>query len=265
MPNCKWESFKNSDSLEVVTYDWQNDVYEIIKEPISPRRIRVITGGIPQWHLKNIRMAAEKESVATGDGSLSEALCLGNNFVYEVTPHKERLAQDVQELYGPGSIMRQNVRSIDISKVWAFRRTQPKCNQIAQNYNAWPKIVNFIDTLLLTSRHAQYPLSLRSSFIPYNQVIFASLGAICNLRIHSDTGESEHSDLQDSTFETEIVSPGLYSLVRKPKNPHPFNSAPATLQKQNTSYFQKITNLFLNFCSLANGKIVVFQNLAKGT
>jgi hypothetical protein len=62
----------------------------------STKKMCVVVGAVPYDDISLLWMASEKESLATGDQSLSEAVSANKCFAYEVLVHKKRLSEDVE-------------------------------------------------------------------------------------------------------------------------------------------------------------------------
>lgn len=210
------------DDYRIREYDWVEDVYT---EKGNHSSITVIRGLLPYPHMKKICMAAQKETVATGDGSLALAISASTNFVYERLEHKRKLGSALLEEYGGHNrpIFYPEIPP-DFVDIWGKRNLEEfeAVNQrIIQTKDAALTVIPFIDRFLKESREAIYPIDYpdKDEDLPYDQVVFVSTFKLCSLQIRGDTGESDLLMFQDSTFEIRGAYPGKYTLIRRKKYP----------------------------------------------
>lgn len=91
---------KNMGIHELEFIDFESQYREIFKYSESAlgekkKKVKVIVGKVPYRDVKLLLRASEKESLATGDQSLSEAISAGKHFYYETLDHKKNLKNEL--------------------------------------------------------------------------------------------------------------------------------------------------------------------------
>lgn len=140
---------------------------------ISPnkRTILVLTGSFSLAEVKTFLMASEKETIATGDQSLSEALSANKLFFYETRVHKKEVAQTLHALYGedcsflesdsPSDLPRRMVAYFSKNLSDEYKRVSHTNRQLCLHTNCQATIVEKITTLF-EQCHSQeeFPLTV---------------------------------------------------------------------------------------------------------
>ncbi|MDF2550105.1 MAG: hypothetical protein K0S07_1172 [Chlamydiales bacterium] len=88
--------------LEIVSYDKEKGTIEektYQLEGEGTKKVRIICGPVAHQDIFPLLLASEKESLATGDQSFSEAISANKNFVYETLSHKRSLGESIDQLY----------------------------------------------------------------------------------------------------------------------------------------------------------------------
>lgn len=188
----------------------------------NERRILLVTGSFDfsaiEWFLK----ASEKETIATGDQSVSLALSAGKCVVYEARTHKQHFAQELQEIFGEGVrfdvAQNQAYDSLNKEKcIMYFRRHQADgyhelndtTRRICIERDCRRPFIHIVEEVLeAAQRQEEWPLVLPSTRplsseqeIPFNIPIVMTTDQYDQLRINSSTNRSPF--LPDSLVESE--------------------------------------------------------------
>jgi hypothetical protein len=95
------EKFTNVASITIKTWDPQRPLIEktIEKNKKLKKTLTLIGGCFTYQDLKTLLMASEKETILTGDQSISEGISANKSFVYETLLHKQLFVDDLNQIY----------------------------------------------------------------------------------------------------------------------------------------------------------------------
>ena len=211
----------------------KSEVAVVEVNPSNGFSVTIIHGLIEYRSLKKVILAAEKETITTGDQSLSEAISCNKSWLYEIRDHKRDLADALADIaldkdcdftitVDFGAFFRiEHCREMfknffDAKKNDYFSITSVN-EEIINNFDAMKQLPSHIDEL--TSQAPSSPLltfseeSPESYTIPFNQWVVLNLEQILALKIDVYTGKSSISKYQDSEFSTQNLGE-LYFLQR---------------------------------------------------
>lgn len=87
-------------SLKICSLDETFDSIEIEGGRKDGSSITFLCGSVDNADVCKLWKASEREAMATGDQSLSEAISANKNFVYEALAFKDILLRDLKDKYG---------------------------------------------------------------------------------------------------------------------------------------------------------------------
>lgn len=207
---------KDIQDIQLEFYNHHNHTSTILKSYAlnsSGKTLRIITGSFYHADLKKILLASEKETVVTGDQSLSEAISANKNWFYETRDHKRTFAQDLQ--------ISSSVPLVS-SPGWKYdhhnQLVESFNSRMANNYSLCTKLNTQLiecdmtnplkETVakLLSSRHdAVLSVSPDKKIIPadlpFGKIVKINSQQITDLKISTATMMTEVPGFENSIFE----------------------------------------------------------------
>jgi len=197
----------------------------------QPKRLTIIMGRMTNETLGLIRMAAEKETLATGDQSMIDAISAHQIPIYEELHHKEAFARTL-ETYYPGSALHQWWESehTQMHYILAKARDPNSASRLRNERDAAPKLLQLVKGLLKRASSPTPPYSYLDTpldefdptKLPLNKWCVFSAEQTIKISIKHD-GYSDHEDLKGSKFETEFADywgGGAAYFVKRLSAPH---------------------------------------------
>lgn len=201
---------------------------EQLDESKNKRIFKIITGEIKKCDVQILLMSSEKETVVTGDQSLTNGISNNMNFIYETLPHKNKLAEQINGLISLNNEDSTNDYRppicLDISDVddqfffykeiynsffWGIKNQDlvTKLNKdICDNRNCNEKLTDIVKSLLDRTEDNE-PLitfledeDLNNKTTPYNKIMFLTSNQIRKLQISTQTSQSKIEEFGDSFF-----------------------------------------------------------------
>ena len=229
-----FNQFAVSQNIKAISFISEESKAVVEVDPSNAISVTIIYGSIEYRSLKKVLLAAEKETITTGDQSLSEDISCNKSWQYEMRDHKFALASDLADI---ASAKDHNLTvttdfvspflEIDHCRRIYSNFLEAKKNdyvsmssmnkEIIDNFDAMKQLPKLIDEL--TSRSPSPPLlsfiekSPESYMIPFNQWVVLNLEQILALKIDVYTRKSSISKYQDSEFSTHNLGE-LYFLQR---------------------------------------------------
>lgn len=246
---CEYLKGQGIGSIEYVSID-----YPKTNETITlgaGKTLKIVVGDLPPNHVKDMHMASEYETLATGDQSFSESISAGKLPAYETYTHKKELRDQFYEALPP--IIKSSMEFYSDTRVYSFedsklelklsanklaqfyinRRTDKRIERAAQeaiesiktNYNFGKRFENALTKLLDSTKGVKKIQSIKISLpeesritgdeIPFDKLYLLEGKDICKMKIRFN-GVSELACFSDSLFSTKCVStiPSYYVITR---------------------------------------------------
>jgi hypothetical protein len=196
------------------------------------KTLTIFTGSINHVDFKHLLKASEKETVVTGDQSLSEAISLNKVFMYEALNHKHKFANDIQTTYSTNSqfdvqVTFFNAHSANMRKFFEKNRQDNyqhffKVNKIiCEKHNAFTQIIKLIEEKKLSASNSVLPQIVSNSDpfdyekMPFDQPIIFELDHLLNLKIKTEDSKSTLKIFNDSIFDYSSLGSGFYVVTRQ--------------------------------------------------
>lgn len=183
--------------------------------PLLTKTLILYLGRITQKEMRQLLLVSEKESLTTGDQSVSLCISANKSFVYEETHGKKKFAQSLKSLahdYDLGSITflkNQSLNPVSIHKFFLYNKKDNYKKMRAFNFHVC-KNLNYLPRLLelLKKAFAEPPsMDLRCivkelpNCIPLNMWVTLTLNDLIAIKIDPQSGFSPLAEYQDSIFE----------------------------------------------------------------
>jgi hypothetical protein len=194
--------------------------------------ITILYGILRFSELKVLWKLSERDVLATGDQSLTEAISANKSVLYERLIHKKTLALRLEENYkhefemsfapdlSSNDMVYEMLKAITTRRNQDYKTTNQANRHIWENHDCGKKLIYKAEKLLRRSADATYPKDLRNApladlakDLPFNEAVMLNIDQICSLRIKND-GTSERSDLKDSRFDAPQIASDLYLVQR---------------------------------------------------
>lgn len=158
---CCPKNLKDVASVEIFVFDRASQTVNLKEVKVfsdEGKKVKVILGPLSSDDLKWVQLASRRETMVTGDQSLSQAIsAIFFRFIYEALPHKAELANSLGGLYplSPSLGVNQGEALKAKNMLRYFEQCKEKKNEFSEmsryicvNRNAFTKIVSLIDSAL---------------------------------------------------------------------------------------------------------------------